>query len=136
MILTMSKRVNCALAPLHCTCELTRMYTCFKASILHSSRVSEVSELTALWRRVQTAIDDSLIAKEGCPRRWYNAVFPILSVIILVILALIMTGRDAVAADDTKEMNVEVRPHTRDFTCQCEPDQNQLADSQTDSTTW
>lgn len=44
-------------------------------------------------------MDEKLQSKPGVPPRWYNAVIPIGLVVFLVLLGLILTGRDAVEAD-------------------------------------
>jgi Na+/H+ antiporter NhaC len=62
--------------------------------------------LLVIARTLQVAINENLTVKEGVPARWWNAVFPISLLIFLVLLALTLTGRDAVDADGL-ERNAE-----------------------------
>jgi hypothetical protein len=50
---------------------------------------------------------DSNGVKEGAPPRWFNAIVPIFLVTFFVLLALTITGRDAVEADPELEMSAE-----------------------------
>eukprot|EP00892_Ulva_mutabilis_P010777 jgi/Ulvmu1/8071/UM004_0308.1 len=47
----------------------------------------------------QVSVDEKLQSKVGVPSRWFNAVIPIALVVFLVLLGLLLTGRDAVEAD-------------------------------------
>ena len=54
----------------------------------------------------QVRINPELENKDGAPPRWWNAVIPIGLIIVLVFLALILTGVDVVEADGLP-MNIE-----------------------------
>ncbi len=44
---------------------------------------------------------DDLVADENTPRRWYNAVIPVLTVIVVTLAGLAWTGLDSVSGDNT-----------------------------------
>ena len=56
---------------------------------------------------MQVRINPELESKGNIPPRWWNAVIPIGLIVSLVFLALILTGVDAVEADDAIPMNIE-----------------------------
>ena len=56
---------------------------------------------------MQVEIGSALDAKEGAPARWWNALVPISLVTFLVLLALILTGKDAVDEDPDLSASAE-----------------------------
>lgn len=56
---------------------------------------------------VQVEIGGALEVKQGVPARWWNAALPIGLVVFLMLLGLILTGKDAVDADPELESNAE-----------------------------
>ena len=45
--------------------------------------------------------DESMQPKDGVPHRWYNAALPVLTVILVVVIGLYVSGSDGAAADAT-----------------------------------